>query len=71
MDKTMKRAEEIIRLYYYDDTMPYFVDVGPEIQAGEVVTIDTILFEIYKVRQNDNEEIQRLWIKRVAASSAD
>lgn len=61
----MDKSYEIIRLYYYQDTMPYSVDVGPALKIGDIVELDSISFEVDKIKSPQNEEIQRLGIKRL------
>ncbi|MBD3320298.1 MAG: hypothetical protein GF350_04300 [Chitinivibrionales bacterium] len=62
----MNTNEVKIRIYYYYGSMPYSIDVGPALQPGERVTMDSVGFEIEQSHEenNSNGTIQRLWVRR-------
>jgi len=56
-------TDDVIRLFYYNDEMPYYMDHGVSLAVGDTVMIHDVPFRVYRVRNVPENEEQRLWVE--------
>ena len=54
---------DVVRLYYFNDEMPYFIDHGPPLAIDDRIEIEGVPFRVFRVRNIPDNEEQRLWIE--------
>lgn len=53
---------DVVRLFYYNDELPYYMDHGRPLNVGDTLTIDGIPYRVCRTRNVPENEEQRLWI---------
>ncbi len=53
---------DVVRLFYYKEDLPYYMDHGRPLNVGDTLTIEGIPYKVNRTRNVPENEEQRLWI---------
>lgn len=57
----MKKVEIIRRLFYWNDTIPGYKDVGPRLKKGDTIMFKNRTWKVDRI-SSETEEEQRIWV---------
>ena len=58
-----RSGRALTRMFFYHDSLPYFVDSGPPLGLDDSVTIYGVPFRVFRIREVPERQEQRLWVE--------